>query len=166
VKDAATRRCVCPEARPVWDDQAHRCAECSAAPAASDPAICRCSPGADRTSWRGTGDVVAPGRNNHDYRFFDVDFTALAPGTTLTFEVTAGSGASNVSVDLFRPGANVLPVGQQTDHLCWFYDQARASTRSGPCTIPSPGTYRVGMEGNWFSDAGATNTVSFRFGCQ
>jgi len=96
--------------------------------------------------------------------FFDLDFSSLDAGTIVTLTMTVGDGQSASSVDLFPPGATIFDHGPQTDSICYLYDQDPGTELVTNCAILTPGTYRLGVEGNWFSPQGSQNTFVVRIG--
>jgi hypothetical protein len=112
--------------------------------------------------WSGKASIVAPGMNKHAYTYTQLDFSHVATGTDIELTVQNGGGASSASVDLFPAGAVILSTGRQTDSICYIYDLHRNMSNSTICPIAHPGVYTLGMEGNWFSDLGSTNEITYK----
>jgi hypothetical protein len=124
-------------------------------PVASNPETVYCD-------WSGKVSIVAPGMNEHAYKYCKLDFSKVASGANIKLNVQNGGGVSKASVDLFPAGAVILSSGRQTDSICHIYDLSSNASDYAICPITQPGIYTLGMEGNWFSTLNSTNEITYK----
>jgi len=111
--------------------------------------------------WYGNGVLTAPGYGNHKYQYTTLDFTHLPEGSLIEITLELGNGYSDASLDLFPPDAIINSNGYQQESVCNIYDQSSGTSASTTCHAYVSGVYHMGVEGNWFSDRGSTNTYNY-----
>ncbi|MDD5298371.1 MAG: S8 family serine peptidase, partial [Rhodocyclaceae bacterium] len=111
----------------------------------------------------GSGTLVAPGNNNHNYTFANIDASAFVLGGKIDITINLGNGNSSSSYDLYPASYTPVSTGRPQNSLANAYDKSPGST-----TVISyafgPGAanvFKLGLEGNWFSPAGSTNTFTY-----
>jgi flagellin len=94
----------------------------------------------------------------------EIDTRAFTSGGTIAVTINLGNGTSAASYDLYRNsvtygGAENRPIGS----LANAYDVApgRTTVLNYNFSASTTDRYLLGIEGNWFSPAGATNTFSY-----
>lgn len=112
------------------------------------------------TTSSGQGTLIAPGRGKHSYSVTHIDASKFVNGGVLHISITAGTGASEASFDLYSEGARLASEG---------FPNPLASAHN----IPSGGSAKIdyrfdhgtefqfAAEGSWNAKAGDTNTYSF-----
>lgn len=112
----------------------------------------------------GSGTLTAPGRNNHNYTFVNIDASQFVAGGTISVSITLGNGASRGSYDLYRASYTPVATGRPQNSLANAYDVVPNSVRNISYSF-GPGLsnqFKLGLEGNWFSPAGSTNSYTYK----
>jgi len=123
-----------------------------------------CSDIASAVTLTGSGTLTAPGRNNHNYTFVNIDASQFASGGKISFSITLGSGASKGSYDLYQASYTPVATGRPQNSLANAYDVAPNSVRTFSYSF-GPGSsnqFKLGLEGTWFSPAGSTNSYTYK----
>ncbi len=111
----------------------------------------------------GSGTLTAPGYNNHAYTFVNIDASQFTSGGKISISITLGNGVSSASYDLYQASYIPVTIGQPQNSLVNAYDVSPGSTTNLAYSF-GPGSsnqFKLGLEGNWFSPAGSTNTYTY-----
>jgi hypothetical protein len=107
--------------------------------------------------------ITAPGDGLQNYTSkYDLDVSAFGSGGTISVNGTLGSNGCAGSFDLLGAcTAFVSGSGYAIDSMARAYDCPAGSSFSFSYPFQAGDTiFHLGLEGNWFSPAGQTNTVA------
>ena len=105
--------------------------------------------------------ITAPGWGLHDYTSkYDLDVSAFSSGGTISVSGTLGSGCAG-SFDLLGECTDFVSAGSNTYSLAHYYDCLAGNSFSFSYPFEAGDTtFHLGLEGDWSSPAGQTNTVA------
>jgi len=107
--------------------------------------------------------IVAPARGLQNYNVVPIDTTDFAHGGVLVIDIQISpDSATDGSFDLFPADVSIPTRGLPLGTLKGKYDVPRGSSTQIKYRFKSGQVFAFGLEGNWFSPAGATGTVRFR----
>ena len=113
----------------------------------------------------GSGTVVAQPHGTHNYQLYRIDLTNYTSGI-LEVEVKTGNGASGLSYDLYASEGDVPTTGRPVKSLKGGYDVRPNRISQIRYKFSQPCQLILGIEGNWLSKAGTTNTYTFQASIQ
>ena len=106
--------------------------------------------------------IQAPGKNQHNYTVYRIDTTNFRNGGILDIEIrvlplslTAGS------FDLFPEKTTIPTEGPPKGTLSGKYDIQKGTATRLTHRFNKGEIFQFGLEGNWFSKAGAIGMVEF-----
>ena len=112
----------------------------------------------------GTLQATPPGTQNYTTQV-EIDTTKFANGGTITATIKLGNGVSAASYNLFRNAVTVTPAPNSVpiNSLAQAYDVSPGSTTQLTYAFPASASdkYILGIEGNWGSPAGSTNSFTY-----
>ena len=106
--------------------------------------------------------ITSPGYGKHNYVLFEIDASEFTNGGTITINITGGTGTSKASFDLFPHEGEIPTQGRpEPFSLVHSYDVPPGQEATLTHNFSSAQIFKLGAEGNWFSDIGSTNTFQF-----
>ena len=120
------------------------------------------------TTARRVTSITAPGRGRHGYNTFFIDTTNFRTAGILDIQIQISPDSStDGSFDLFPGNVPALGPGHPGGQpLVGKYDVRRGSGTRLQYRFQPGQTFVLGLEGNWFSPAGASGTVHFQVSAQ
>ena len=112
------------------------------------------------TTSTGQGTLVAPGRGKHHYLITNLDATRFLNGGTFHIVITAGTGASEASFDLYPQGVP-LPSEGLPQSLASAHNVPSGASAKIDYHFFHPGVFQLAAEGSWNAKLGDTNTYNF-----
>lgn len=112
------------------------------------------------TTSTGQGTLVAPGRGKHHYVVTNLDATRFLNGGTFHILITAGTGASEASFDLYPQGVP-LPSEGFPQSLAGTHNVASGASAKIDYRFSHGGVFQLAAEGSWNAKLGDTNTYTF-----
>ena len=110
-----------------------------------------------------TTTITAPGRGQQIYNLFRIDARDFANGGTLVVDIDISrSSATDGSFDLFPGDVTVPAGGALKGSLAGRYDVRKGSSTRLEYRFGRGQMFALNLEGNWFSQKGATGQVQFR----
>lgn len=109
----------------------------------------------------GTLQATPPGTQNYTTQV-QIDTTKFPSGGRITATIVLGNGVSGASYNLFRNAVTVAN-GQPINSLAQAYDVSPGRTIQLAYNFPASASdkYILGIEGNWGSPAGSTNSFTY-----
>jgi hypothetical protein len=111
----------------------------------------------------GSATIVAPGKGLQHYTLYYLDTRAFAAGGVLNVEFQiAANSATDGSFDLFPLNARIPTTGKPGGALASRHDVRKGTSTRLEYRFNTGQVFVLGLDGNWFSQKGATGTVRFR----
>jgi hypothetical protein len=110
-----------------------------------------------------TATITAPGNRMHNFNVFYIDTRDFGKGGTLVIDIDIpANSATDGSFDLFPGDASIPAQGPSTRPLTGRYDVHKGSSTHLDYRFGHGQVFALCLEGNWFSQKGATGLVKFR----